>query len=67
MRCNCMLTNIILGIIILLSVVLLSNPISGWIIAIAAIAIIVHAIIHKKTDRYMKVMPEEKKTAKRKR
>lgn len=51
MKCNCMVTDLIIGIVILIFAIwpaLLGATISNWIVIIAAILLILHAILHKK-------------------
>jgi len=67
MKCNWMLTDVILGIIILLAVFMWGD-LSSWIIAIAALIIVIHAVAHNNAHKMQFMsMSEEKKTTKRKR
>ncbi len=51
MKCNCMVTELIIGIVILIFAIwpaLLGPTISNWIVIIAAIVLILHALLHRK-------------------
>ena len=56
MKCNCMVTELIIGILILIFAIwpaLLGPAISNWIVIIAAIILILHALLHKKRGMNM--------------
>ena len=64
LNCNCKITEIILGIIILIFV-LWETTWSGWIITITAILLILHAITCKNCNVKMAVAPATKSKKKK--
>lgn len=73
MRCNCKVTEIILGAIILIFAFLWAsgsyNRLSAWVIIIAAIALILHAFMHHKDHGMHKeeMMEKMSKSSRKKR
>ncbi len=47
MKCNCSVSNIILGIVILVFALWASFAYSKWIVVIASVLLIIHELMHK--------------------
>ncbi len=66
MNCNCNITELVLGILILVFTLWITD-FSGYIVAIAAVILIMHALLCKKSCSHETSMPEKKQVKKKRR